>query len=193
MSETSANNKNKNKPRKTSAYLQLMAVHWAMSYCYLILFMTGTVMAKLPRSIWIRNSMYDFHKQLGVLAIALLIVRIFILLRVSWKKYTRHLPKFSKKWMQKAALHGTLYLFMLAVPISGLFFSSSFKSNNIRFLGMTLPDLFPQNSDLVGLGRNLHFWFSYTFAAFIALHIIDQWKVVRSIWRQLWKRRGNLA
>ena len=195
MSQTATNNKprkkTRNRPRKTSAYLQLMAVHWSMLYCYLILFVTGPVMARLPRSILVRGSMYEFHKGMGVLAIALLTLRIFILLRVWWKKYTRHLPKFSQKWMQKVALHGTLYLFMWAVPISGLFFSSSYKSNNLRFLGMTMPDLFPQNSELVDLGRSLHFWFAYTFAAFIALHIIDQWKVVRSIWRRLWKGSGG--
>jgi cytochrome b561 len=91
--------------------------------------------------------------------------------------------------MQKVALHTSLYIFMWAVPISGFFFSNSFKNNNVRFFGLTLPDLFPQNSDLVNLGRSIHFWLAYTFLAFIILHAIDQFKVVKAFWRGLLKGR----
>jgi len=106
-------------------------------------------------------------------------------LRVWWRKYTKRPPKFTKEWFQKFALHATLYLFMWVVPVSGFFFSNSYKSNNVHFFGITLPDLFPQNSAMVDLGRNLHFWFAYTFLAFTVLHILAQWKVVRANWRRL--------
>jgi cytochrome b561 len=38
---------------------------------------------------------------------------------------------------------------------------------------------------MAGLGRSLHFWLSYTFLAFVVLHTIQQWKVVRANWRRL--------
>ena len=69
------------------------------------------------------------------------------------------------------------------------FFSNSFRNNNVRFFGVTLPDLFPQNTDLVDLGRNIHFWLAYTFLAFIILHAIDQFKVVKGFWRRISKRK----
>ncbi len=67
------------------------------------------------------------------------------------------------------------------------------KNNNVRFFGVTLPDLFPQNSDLVDLGRNIHFWLAYTFLAFTILHAIDQFKVVKGFWRRISKRKIKLS
>ncbi|MEM7760090.1 MAG: cytochrome b [Cyanobacteria bacterium P01_A01_bin.40] len=177
------------KSRKNSAFKNLMSIHWWMFYCYIILFIIGSFMARLPRDVWGRNSLYDFHKSVGVLTMALLTWRILTLLRVWWKKYTKRLPKYSPEWMRKFALHTMLYLFMWAVPISGFFFSNSFKSGIVSFFGITLPDLFPQNSDLVELGRSFHFWLSYTFLAFIVLHALDQQKVVKGFWRRMTKRQ----
>ena len=173
------------KPRKNSAFKHLMSIHWWMFYCYIILFAGGALMARLPGDSFGRNSLSDLHKIAGVLTMALLTWRIFTLLRVWWKKYTKRLPKYSPEWMRKFALHTALYLFMWAVPISGFFFLNSFQSNNVHLLGITLPDLFPQNSSLVELGRNLHFWLAYTFGAFIILHALDQRKVVRWFWRRI--------
>jgi cytochrome b561 len=73
---------------------------------------------------------------------------------------------------------------MWAVPVSGFFLSNSYKSNNVKFLGLTLPDIFPQNSAILGLARNMHFWLAYIFLAFVVLHMIDQWKVVKALWRR---------
>ncbi|MEG3905213.1 cytochrome b [Microcoleus sp. B4-C5] len=173
------------KPRLNSAFKQLMSLHWVMSACYLVLFITGTSMARLPREVFIRGPLYDFHKSVAVLTMALLTWRILTLLRVWWKKYTKRLPKFTKEWYKNFALHATLYVFMWLVPVSGFFFSNSFKSNNVKFFGMVLPDMFPQNSAMVDLGRSLHFWLAYTFLAFVILHILDQKKVVRANWRRL--------
>ena len=179
------------KQRKNSAFKHLMSIHWWMFYCYIILFVGGILMARLPRELLGRNLLYDFHKSMGVLTMALLTWRILTLLRVSWKKYTKRSPKYSPEWMRKFALHTSLYLFMWAVPVSGFFFSNSYQSDNVRFFGITLPDLFPQNSALVELGRNIHFWLAYSFLAFIVLHAIDQRKVVKGFWRRINKRWIN--
>jgi cytochrome b561 len=56
----------------------------------------------------------------------------------------------------------------------------------VLFLGITVPDLFPENEDRVELGRSLHFWLSYAFMAFVILHGVDQRKVVLALWRR-WK------
>jgi cytochrome b561 len=181
------------KSRKNSAYKNLMSIHWWMFNSYIILFMGGAFMSRLPREVVGRNLLYDFHKSVGVLTMALLTWRILTLLRVWWKKYTKRLPNYSSKWIQKVALHTSLYIFMWAVPITGFFLSNSFKSNNVGFFGITLPDLFPENKDLVDLGRNIHFWLAYTFLIFILLHAIDQFKVVKGFWRRISKRRTKLS
>jgi cytochrome b561 len=173
------------KPRLNSAFKQLMSLHWVMSACYLVLFVTGAFMARLPREFFIRGSLYDFHKSVGVLTMAFLTLRILTLLRVWWKKYTKRLPKFTKEWYKSFALHVSLYVFMWLVPVAGFLLSNSYKSNIVKFFGIPLPDLFPQNSAMVEVGRSLHFWLGYTFLAFVILHILDQKKVVRANWRRL--------
>ncbi|WP_427157665.1 cytochrome b [Aliinostoc sp. HNIBRCY26] len=173
------------KARLNSAFKQLMSVHWVMAACYLVLFITGSGMARLSRGTPFRSELYDFHKSIGALVVGLLTWRILVLLRVWWRKYTKNLPKFTPDWTRKFALHTFLYIFMFAVPVSGFFFSNSYKSNNVKLFGLTLPDLFPQNSGLVDLGRNIHFWIAYTFLALIILHTLQQWKVVKANWRRL--------
>jgi cytochrome b561 len=171
------------KPRLNSAFQRLMSVHWWMAGCYLVLFCVGTVMARLPRDP-LRFFLFDFHKSIGVLTMALLTWRILTLLQVMWKKYTRRLPKFSSKWLVNFALHTVMYLLMWVVPITGFLLSNSFRANNVRFFGLLLPDMFPQNQGMIAVGRSLHFWLSYTFLALIALHLILQWKVVKANWRR---------
>jgi cytochrome b561 len=160
-----------------------MSIHWWMAGCYLILFVVGTFMAQLPRNDF-RNTLYDFHKSVGVLTMALLIWRILTLTQVMGKKYTRRLPKLSSAWLRNFALHTLIYVFMWAVPIAGFLLSNSFRSNNVKFFGLLLPDIFPQNEDMVDVGRALHFWLSYTFLAFIVLHLMVQWKVAKANWRR---------
>jgi cytochrome b561 len=181
MSQTST----PSKPRLTSAFQRLMSVHWWMAAAYLILFVGGTIMSQLPREVSFRGMMYDFHKSIGVLSMALLTWRIFVLIQVWWKKYSKRSPRLSFKWWQAFILHTSLYLFMWAVPIAGFLLSNSFKANNVSFFGLVLPDIFPQSKDMVEVGRGLHFWLAYTFLAFVILHTIAQWKVVRANWRRL--------
>jgi cytochrome b561 len=135
--------------------------------------------------LFIRGPLYDFHKSVGVLTMAFLTLRILTLLRVWWKKYTKRLPKFTKEWYKSFALHVSLYVFMWLVPVAGFLLSNSYKSNIVKFFGILLPDMFPQNSAMVEVGRSLHFWLGYTFLAFVILHILDRKKVVRANWRRL--------
>jgi cytochrome b561 len=162
-----------------------MTVHWWMAALYSLLFITGTVMSQLDRDTPGRFELYDFHKSLGILVIIFLLGRIILLLQVWWKKYSRRWPRLSGGWWRTTLLHVSLYLFMVAVPISGIFLSNSFRPRNVKLFGLLLPDFWPPNSSMAGLGRSLHFWLSYTFLAFVVLHTIQQWKVVRANWRRL--------
>jgi cytochrome b561 len=172
------------KPRLNSAFQRLMSIHWWMAGCYLTLFVVGTWMAQLPRNDF-RNMLYDFHKSIGVLTMAILTWRILTLIQVVGKKYARRLPKLSLEWLRNFALHTLMYVFMWAVPIAGFLLSDSFRPNNVKFFGLLLPDIFPQNEATVEVGRALHFWLSYTFLVFIGLHLIAQWNVAKANWRRL--------
>ncbi|MBD2099310.1 cytochrome b/b6 domain-containing protein [Leptolyngbya sp. FACHB-261] len=163
-----------------------MSLHWAMANCFLLMFVTGIVMPRLPEDLFFREPLYGLHKSVGVLLLGLLLARILVLLRVSWSKYTRRLPKATPAWLRVFVLHSILYLLMLVAPLSGLFLSNSYESNNVPFFGLKFPDIFPVNEAVVELARSLHFWLTYTFLAFIVLHVANQWQVVRATWRRAW-------
>ncbi len=172
------------KTRINSAFQLLMSFHWAMYWCFLILFTTGTIMARLTRGATGRSELYDVHKGLGVFVLLLLVARLIVLLRVWWRKYTKQLPKFSPAWWQKFFLHALLYLFMVAVPLTGLLFSNSRRSGSVTVLGLTLPDLFPVNPAMASLGQDLHFWLAYTFLLTIMAHLLAQRKFIQAQWRR---------
>lgn len=171
-------------PRINSAFQRLMSLHWWMAGCYLALFVGGTFMAQLPRGVFFRDSLYDIHKSVGVLTLALLSWRILTLLQVWRKKYTKRSPKLTPSWWRTVVLHTSMYGLMVLVPIAGFLLSNSFKANNVTFFGLVLPDLFPPNRAMVEVGRSLHFWLAYSFLALIVLHLINQWKVVKALWRR---------
>jgi cytochrome b561 len=173
-----------NKRRLTTAFQRLMSIHWWMALCYLVLFVGGAFMARLDRQVFFRGGLYDVHKSIGVLALALLSWRVIVLLQVWWKKYSKRWPKRSSKWWQSAVLHASLYSFMVSVPVAGLLFSNSFKANNVKFFGLPVPDLFPEDKAMVEYGRSLHLWLAYIFLGFIFLHAVMQWKSVRAYWRR---------
>jgi cytochrome b561 len=170
--------------RVNSAFKNLMSIHWWMAGCYIILFVSGCFMARLPGNFLFLNPIYDFHKSIGAITMALLTWRILILLRVWWRKYTRRLPNLTPKWWKFFLLHTCLYIFMWAVPVSGFFLSNSYKNNNVKILWFVLPDLFPENSTLVDLGTSIHFWMAYTFLAFTVIHILAYRKVFKANMRR---------
>ncbi len=161
-----------------------MSIHWWMALCYLALFLGGAFMARLDRDVFLRGSLYDVHKSIGVLTLGLLGWRIIVLLQVWWKKYSKRWPKTIPKWWQSVALHAGLYVFMVAVPAAGFLLSNSFKANNVTFFGLPVPDVFPERKGMVEIGRSLHFWLAYVFLSFITLHAMLQWKVVKANWRR---------
>lgn len=83
------------KPRLNSTFQRLMSIHWWMAGCYLILFVVGTFMAQLPRNDF-RNTLYDFHKSVGVLTMALLIWRILTLTQVMLRNIRGDSPSFHR-------------------------------------------------------------------------------------------------
>jgi cytochrome b561 len=172
------------KSRLNSAFQQLWSMHWWMAGCYLLLFLSGMPMVRLPEETALQENAYTFHKSIGALTMALLTWRIFILQRVWWRKYTRRGPKVTQDWIRTTAFHSAIYIFMLVVPLSGFYLSNSYQSGNVPFFWLTLPDLFPKNAAVVDLARNLHFWLAYTFLGCIALHGIDQRKYLRALWRR---------
>ncbi|GAB4379921.1 MAG: cytochrome b/b6 domain-containing protein [Elainellaceae cyanobacterium] len=185
ITKKTASSRTQLRSRVSTAFQKLWSIHWLMAGCYLVLFMGGYWMVRMPENSALQDNAYTLHKSFGALTMALLTWRILVLQRVVWQKYSRRLPKFTGKWFRTFLLHTAIYLFMLIVPLSGFFLSNSYQSGNVPFFWIaTLQDIFPENEEVVELARDLHFWLAYTFLSLIVLHAIQQQKYLRSLWRR---------
>jgi cytochrome b561 len=173
------------KPRLNNIFKQLMSMHWWMAGFYFILFVSGVTIERIQDGASFRELLYDAHKSLGVLVLILLSWRVFLLVKVWGKKYTKHLPKLTGNWYFKTGLHTLLYLLMLAVPLSGYWLSNAYQANNINLFGIPMPDLFPVDSEAVSQAGGAHSRTSKVFAILIAIHFIAQHKFVKANWRRL--------
>jgi cytochrome b561 len=170
--------------RLNSVFKQLMSVHWWMAICFLFLLVNGIIMSELPREVSFRELMFATHKSVGVTVLLLLGWRVYLLLRVWGAKYRKHLPKLTRNWYFKTALHTILYLMMFVMPISGYWLSNAYRANNISLFGIPMPDIFPLDSALATQLSSVHSRASRIFAVLIIIHFICQHKVVKANWRR---------
>lgn len=164
--------------RQNAAFKHIMLLHWVMAALTFSLYITGVFVARPPRQYLLLDWLIPLlHQSFGMLFLMLLIARIFLLLRLFRYKYSRRSPKVSSNWLQKTILHGSLYFFMLIVPVSG-FFLRNFIGLDTTFFGISMPSMFAPDETWAELARNSHFWLSYIFLVFIFLHILIHWRIV---------------
>jgi cytochrome b561 len=180
-------------PRRNSIFKQLMSVHWWMAGFYLILYASGITIERLQGEVSYRELLYAAHKSFGVLVLLLLGWRLYLLLRVWGRKYSKHLPKFTGNWYFQTGLHTGLYLMMLAVPLSGYWLSNAHQAHNVSLFGIPMPDIFPVNSDAGSQAGAAHGYTSKIFAIAIVTHLIIQHKVVKANWRRFFTWAQKLA
>ncbi len=151
---------------------------------FFILLVSGQLMERLDREVSFRELLFAGHKSFGVLVLLLLTWRIYLLLRVWGRKYSKHLPKLTGNWYFTTALHAVLYLMMLVVPLSGYWLSNAYKEHNVSLFFIPMPDLFPVDGEVAPQMSGVHGRTSKAFAILIFIHIICQYKVVKANWRR---------
>ncbi|MBK8285653.1 MAG: cytochrome b [Ahniella sp.] len=116
-----------------------------------------------------RFQAFGWHKSLGLLVLALWIVRVL------WRLRARvpALPTAMPGWQQRAAQvsHVLLYGLMLVVPVSGWLYHSS-TNLPLRWFGLfRVPALMDANPGLKDTLKDLHGILAWTLLALIILHI----------------------
>ncbi|TAJ16615.1 MAG: cytochrome b, partial [Rugosibacter sp.] len=99
-----------------------IAFHWLIALLILAVFPLGVYMHELPLSPT-KLQLYSYHKWLGITVLMLAI------LRVLWRASHRPpaLPASLPRWQQITthAVHHSLYLLLLFIPLSGWLMSSA--------------------------------------------------------------------
>jgi cytochrome b561 len=148
-----------------------IALHWLMALLLSALVVLGLYMTSLPDvgfDNWkIRLILY--HKQLGVLAL------ILVTLRLLWRvgNVLPHLVETLPDWQKVVArfVHLCFYALMLALPLTGWLMSSA-TGIPVSVLGLfTLPDLVPYDDRLFHTLVDVHRYLGYALIVCMTAHI----------------------
>lgn len=145
-------------------------LHWVIAILFLALIPMGIYATMIPEDVWYRQGYYVAHKTLGFLVVFLVIVRLI------WRKYAPVTPLSGelKVWERKLAhgVHISLYLFMLAFPITG-FIMSTFAGKLSHFFIWDTPLLWAADETWLKLFGLLHkIVLPYLFYLLIGAHIV---------------------
>jgi cytochrome b561 len=150
--------------------LALRLLHWASAALVLGALGLGVTMVQLVRDPAERFDLTQIHKGLGVVILALTAVRLVLRLALRAPK-----PQPAAPLMQAAARanHATLYLLLLAMPLSGwLMVSTTPVRVPTSVFGLfVLPYPLAPDLAIYRLAHTVHVAIAITLAALITLHV----------------------
>lgn len=145
------------------------AIHWIMALLILPMVAAGFLMVQqgLPRSL--QNTLFIFHKNIGVLVLGLAILRLVLRLRHQAPALPSSLPAWQRRIAH--ASHSLLYVLIFLMPLTGYIRvrAGGFPIEALDRLG--LPTLVPRSDTLAQLAKSAHELGAYAIAALLALHI----------------------
>lgn len=159
------------KVRLTEAYSKpAMALHWLMAILLFVQIGIGWYMVDIPKRTPPVAYYYGLHKSLGLIAFAL------VLLRLWWKS---RVPAPSSAGLHRSVLlekaahvsHRLLYACMVLTPFCG-FIGSSFTKHGVSFFGYPLPRTGWDSPLIHSAFNNMHVAFSYLLTALIVVHVL---------------------
>lgn len=140
-------------------------LHWLVAILIIGLLILGLYMVNLPIS-FEKLKLYGWHKEYGLLVLALVIFRLL------WR-LANTTPRLEIPLLEKVAArvtHWAFYVFMFAMPISGWLITSA-AGLPVSFFGLfTLPNLVAPNEETRQLYQVIHTWLGYGLIAIICLH-----------------------
>ncbi|HQT70362.1 MAG TPA: cytochrome b [Thiobacillus sp.] len=145
-----------------------IVLHWLVALLVFVGFPLGVYMQDLPLSPT-KLQLYSYHKWIGIT------VLLLAGLRVVWRLTHRPppLPDSVVRWQRQvsAAVHGLLYLLILAIPLSGWLMSSAKGFPVVWFGVVPLPDLVGKDKALGDLLVGVHQALNFTLLGLVILHV----------------------
>lgn len=146
----------------------LRLLHWLMAFVIIGLIAMGWAMKELKGLPLPRGEIYALHKSFGVIALALIVLRVAFRLTSRIPPLPASLPPAER--LGAHAGHLLLYLGMIFVPLSG-FTMSMAGGHGIKLFGVPLPNMMEVNKPLAGLAHEVHELLPYVLLGVIALHV----------------------
>lgn len=143
-------------------------LHWIVAIIIIGLIILGLYMTRIRISS-LKLKLYGWHKEFGLLILALFFIR------VAWRlsNITPRLPATLPGWQKLAArsVHFAFYIFMFFMPITGWLVTSA-AGLPVSFFGwFVLPSLVEPNEAHRLLYAEIHEWLAYGLIATLGAHV----------------------
>ena len=146
--------------------------HWLIALLIAVMAVTGFAMVYRGKdlNIWdsLTNNLYSTHKALGLVILALVIVRLFYRLVVGRTADEATITPFQR--MASHTVHWSLYVLMIAIPIGGWLGVSLFPALDVFGL-FQIPALTSPNKALSEQVLWVHGLAAYILLSLIAIHV----------------------
>ena len=144
------------------------ALHWSMLALIVIQISLGWA-AETWRLSPMKLELFIWHKSTGILLLLLAVIRI------GWRLTNPppHPPDGLPGWERVAgiAVHVTLYVLIVAIPLSGWVINSAANIPLNVFWLFPLPDITAPSKSLADFAARVHFGLLVTFSVVLCLHI----------------------
>jgi cytochrome b561 len=142
------------------------SLHWIVALCVLTIIPVGITMGRVQGDI--QNTLFNFHKSLGVLILTLMTLRLIYRLTKGVPKDTE-IPAFFR--VAGSATHWILYILLFVTPIMGYVANSAYGAPTPFFGLFELPPIVAKNEALSETLFARHKFLGFTTAVFVAMHI----------------------
>ena len=149
-----------------------IALHWVTAVLIVANLLLGLSMVALPISPR-KLQWYAWHKWVGI--------TVFLLTgaRLAWRAIRPHpSPVPMPEWQRRAAAisHGSLYILLLVIPISGWLYSSA-TGVQVVYLGiLPLPDLVSKDKALADTLKAVHVTLNLVLFSLVCVHVAAAFK-----------------
>jgi cytochrome b561 len=144
------------------------ALHWLMALMIIGLCIVGWQMQGLPNGPE-KLKVYALHKSMGITVLVLALLRLLWRLADGRPKYPPSMPRWQR--LASSAAHGSLYLFMIAMPISGWLFNSASNFPLRWFNLFSVPALSGPDAALKANAGAAHLALFWVFFVLFILHV----------------------
>jgi cytochrome b561 len=143
-------------------------LHWAVAICVLTTAVVAISMVRIGEGPT-HDALYNFHKSLGVLILVLMILRLINRLTAGAPAPDPEIEPWQRT--VSSAVHGSLYVLLLAMPIVGYIANSAFGAATPFFGLFELPPIVGKNEALATNLFTLHRWVGFLVIALAVVHI----------------------
>lgn len=143
-------------------------LHWLVAICVLLTAPVALVMDRVGQGA-LQDALFFFHKSIGPLILVLMILRLINRIVLGAPRPDPGIEPWQKT--MSSAVHGLLYVLLIAMPIVGYTANSAYGAANPFFGLFELPPIVGKNEALAKQLFTLHRWTGWLVIGLVGMHV----------------------